>query len=540
MSKVERLLERHSKMMADKEPFNWLYQQVADFVLPNKSNFNRLYGQADKRRRMIFDVTAEHAADIFASSIIGLVANPANRWFSIEMMDERLNRNTAVTAWCEQAGQSLLNFLNNPRVMFYGHLKSALLDTAAFGMPALYLNEVKTPDLFSLTSLPLSDITVDESADAQIDTVFYCKKMDARQLMQRAESDGWKLHKNVIKAAKDNPKQTYDILQAIYPRADYKKDSMMGKDMPIASCIIDKSNKHEMLETGFYEMPVAVARWDRATGEIYARSPAMIALADIMTLNVAMRYMLSASERSLNPTVWLPNDNSPRKVGFQSGSVNFYDATKGRPEFFSGTGDLRTTYELIQGLRNSIRSVFYVDQLQLNADADMTATEVMQRTDEKARLLAPSLGRIQSELLAPLLERALNIMVRRGAAPAPPKEIRGQQFRVLFSTPVTRAQRSGDAQNIQLFMAELAQVLQLEQLAMQSASSDQVQFAKVVQELMDIRGVSGVFREDEKVIKDKSKARAAQQQMQEVLATSGAVAEVAKTASEADKNSAPV
>jgi hypothetical protein len=39
----------------------------------------------------------------------------------------------------------------------------------------------------------------------------------------------------------------------------------------------------------------------------------------------------------------------------------------------------------------------------------MTATEVIQRNEEKMRLLGPVLGRLQSELLKPLIDRVFNI-----------------------------------------------------------------------------------------------------------------------------------
>ena len=44
----------------------------------------------------------------------------------------------------------------------------------------------------------------------------------------------------------------------------------------------------------------------------------------------------------------------------------------------------------------------------------MTATEVLERTAEIARILGASFGRLQTELLTPLLKRAFLILQRRG------------------------------------------------------------------------------------------------------------------------------
>ena len=62
--------------------------------------------------------------------------------------------------------------------------------------------------------------------------------------------------------------------------------------------------------------------------------------------------------------------------------------------------------------RTAIRNVFYVDQLMLQQGPQMTATEVIQRNEEKMRLLGPVLGRLQSELLKPLIDRVFNILLR--------------------------------------------------------------------------------------------------------------------------------
>lgn len=63
--------------------------------------------------------------------------------------------------------------------------------------------------------------------------------------------------------------------------------------------------------------------------------------------------------------------------------------------------------DIIKDLQMRIREIFFVDQLQLNIGPQMTATEVMQRTEEKLRLMGPVVGRAENELLSPLIIRCL-------------------------------------------------------------------------------------------------------------------------------------
>jgi hypothetical protein len=63
--------------------------------------------------------------------------------------------------------------------------------------------------------------------------------------------------------------------------------------------------------------------------------------------------------------------------------------------------------------RGAIRDAFYVNQLMMQSGPQMTATEVVQRNEEKMRLLGPVLGRLQSELLRPLIDRTFAILLRK-------------------------------------------------------------------------------------------------------------------------------
>ena len=89
--------------------------------------------------------------------------------------------------------------------------------------------------------------------------------------------------------------------------------------------------------------------------------------------------------------------------------------------------------------RALIRSAFFVDQLQLSGGPQMTATEVLQRSDERLRLLGPMLGRLQSELLRPLIIRSVGILGRAGRLPPAPPSLLGATLQIDYISPVARA-----------------------------------------------------------------------------------------------------
>jgi hypothetical protein len=53
----------------------------------------------------------------------------------------------------------------------------------------------------------------------------------------------------------------------------------------------------------------------------------------------------------------------------------------------------------------------------------MTATEVLKRSQEKSMLLTPLVARQQNESLSPMIERELDILIRKGKLPPIPEEV---------------------------------------------------------------------------------------------------------------------
>jgi hypothetical protein len=73
----------------------------------------------------------------------------------------------------------------------------------------------------------------------------------------------------------------------------------------------------------------------------------------------------------------------------------------------------------------------------------MTATEVLERSLEMARLLGATYGRLQSELLTPLANRAVAILQRRGEVGR--FEIDGRGVEMIYTSPLARHRRQREA-----------------------------------------------------------------------------------------------
>ena len=80
----------------------------------------------------------------------------------------------------------------------------------------------------------------------------------------------------------------------------------------------------------------------------------------------------------------------------------------------------------------------------------MTATEVLQRAQEKGALLAPTIGRQQTEMLGPLIEREFDILDAQGLLPPIPDVLveAQEEYEIEYVSPLSRAMKAEEGVGI--------------------------------------------------------------------------------------------
>ncbi len=111
----------------------------------------------------------------------------------------------------------------------------------------------------------------------------------------------------------------------------------------------------------------------------------------------------------------------------------------------------------------------------------MTATEVLDRRDEKLRLLAPILGRLQSELLGPLIQRSYELLDSVGQIDPSPVGLSEHRLILDYVSPAARAQSGTKVTTIFKMLQEFGQVATVAPQIFKRINFDQV--SKVVTDL---------------------------------------------------------
>ena len=249
--------------------------------------------------------------------------------------------------------------------------------------------------------------------------------------------------------------------------------------MPVESIYILCEKCLVLEESGYPEMPYCVARLDVLAGELYGRGPATIALPEVKALNEMAKLQLDASNLRLRPPLDVPVDAYLNPIELVPGYKNLNQDTAGRRvTALNVAGDLAYTSKDIEIQQNKVKAIFYNDQLYLRTNAEMTATEVQKRSEIQMQLMGPWQGRLELELFEPLINRLLGILIRSGEIAPPPMELidktdlKGEDketvtkystkaLKIVYDSPLARAQRLVDVQVIDQVKMSIAQTAQL-------------------------------------------------------------------------------
>jgi hypothetical protein len=201
----------------------------------------------------------------------------------------------------------------------------------------------------------------------------------------------------------------------------------------------------------------------------------MKALPDIKMLNKMMQTMIRAAQKAADPPMMVPDNGFLLPLKMTPGGTNIYRAgSKDKIEYLQSAARMEINHEMVEQARMRIRQAFFIDQLQLQDGPQMTATEVMQRTEEKLRTMGPILGRLNTELLRPIVDRVFDIMLRRGLFAPMPEALKGKNLDIVYVSQISKAQRASEADTLTRVIQSVAPVAQMAPQMFDNLNSDMV------------------------------------------------------------------
>jgi hypothetical protein len=446
----ESIIHRYKKVLEKRQVWESHWRECYDYALPRRDGAIVAGRAGEKKTDKLFDGTAPDAVEQLAASLLSELTPPWARWFGLIAGSELTDQESdSLGPELERISATLQS--NFDRSNFAVEMHQCYLDLVTAGTASLLLEEapITESSAFRFTAIPLSQLVLEESVDGRLDTTFRRSEMTRMHLLTRFP--GAQIPEESANKDEGKNEKLFAVIEAVIPD---------GTGYAYRAVIDHEGGNGEsrsFLSEGHFEhSPFINFRWLKAPGEIYGRSPVMKALPDIKTANKVVELILKNASIAVTG-IWQADDDgvlNPANIKLVPGTIipKAVGSQGLKPLETPGRFDISEL--VLEKLRASIRRAMLADKLgQVDAPA-MTATEVLERSAEMARLLGATYGRLQSELLSPLVARSMAILIRR--AEIEDIQIDGATVDLEYRSPLARQQTRKEANGVLKWFESLA------------------------------------------------------------------------------------
>lgn len=492
--KAAAIIQKYKRLSGDRGNWESHWLEISERVVPSQKNLFQSAGmgtfasRGEKRNEFIFDSTASIALMRF-SSILDSLLTPRNQtWHRLMTSNPDVNKDRQVRLWFDEVNRMLFRYRYAPKANFSSQNQQNYTSLGAYGTGSLFIDDLVGDKGIRYRNTHLSEIYFAENHQGIVDQALRYFPLTARQAIQKWKD---KVPAKIKAAMTTNPEQEFYFIHNVEPKEDREYGRLDYRGMAFDSCYVSIEEQLLLSEGGYNTFPYSISRYYQVDGEVYGRSPAMDVLPAIKTLNEEKKTVLKQGQRTVDPVLLAYDDGVVHTFSMKPGALNAGGVSAdGRPLVQPlPIGNVMIGKELMDDERRLINDAFLVNLFQILTESpQMTATEVLERTREKGILLAPTIGRQQSEYLGPMIDREIDILSRQGILPPMPellKEAEGE-YRIEYDSPLSRAQRAEEAAGLMRTIESLLPVVNVTQ---NTAPLDVFDMDVIAPELAEIQGV---------------------------------------------------
>lgn len=438
LAHAQYVLERYNAARSHRDEWSQIWQECYDYALPQRGGFTMDLAPGKARNGRIYDATALDSADQLAASMLAHLTPSWSQWFGLKPgADLSPQEADQLAPILEQAGQTIQAHFD--RSNFSVEIHQCYLDLVVGGTASLMFEEAQAGSLtaFNFSAIPLTQIVLEEGGGGALDGAYRLLPMSVNMIAERYPQA--QIPPKIIKAPVRDPQAKFKVLEAVLPS---------GMNYDYAAFLIESGAQPVVLHTGtFAQSPIISFRWMKSPGEIYGRSPIMKALPDIKTANKVVELILKNASIAVTG-IWQADDDgvlNPANIELSPGSIIPKAVGSKGLQPLEMPGRFDVSQLILDSLQARIRHALLADKFAPLSSPRMSATEVMERSAEMSMMLGATYGRLQSELLTPLIQRAFAILRRRGEVPD--ITIDGRLVSIDYRSPLARAQGQRNVQN---------------------------------------------------------------------------------------------
>lgn len=458
-----KIKAKFKAMFDNRQKYISRWKDIRDYQLPFLGVFDDEQDQSKVYTDKINNGVAWESCQIFASGVMSGMTPPSRKWFKLTLENAELAANSKVAEVLDDREQILYAVFAKSN--FYNTVHQTYMELPFGQAPMSIMPDAKVGVRF--TSYPIGTYALECGSNGDVNTFGRKYRMTADQLV---EEFGYNACPDKVKRAYDEGKgnaSTFIVCWFVLPNKD-RNGKLGNKNMPYSSIYwCEDSNTDEILRhSGFEEWAIPIARHTTHDLSGYGKGCAWFAQSDAQMLQLLEKDLVTAIELGIKP----PMSASSGVIGSVNlfpGGVTEVDTNEKVEPIFNVGIDVANVQAKIQFVSESIKRAYSADLFLMldNLDAgQMTAREVMERTQEKMQQLGPVVERLQSEFLNPIIERTYGILDRAGIFPPIDDEIaemlNGLDVKIEYISPLAQAQKMSSLVNIEQYYAFIMSLAQ--------------------------------------------------------------------------------
>ncbi len=461
LGSLQDLKTRESQAFNRMRSWHELLDDCYEYFLPNRNLFDTVVSGQKKMDR-IFDSTAIEAIQQGASKLQENIAPIWSNWAtfapSVSVMQQLDSGQYDVTEEdirqnLETQAEIVFDYINrsNFATQFYEHALDLLVGTGTLRIDET--DEDNMPLVFN--AIPQKGIAFEEGPYGSIETHWRRMNVKARNLKRQWR--GFKPSEAVMNLIQNQPDTDVEISEGVV---------YMPKAKTYYGCVwVTGEDRISWMEDFGASSPWVTGRYSKVSGEIRGRGPAVQALPDVRSLNKVKEFVLQKAAIDLSGMYTATDDGvtNPYNIVISPGvviPVGSNNSSNPSIQRLDTGANLALAQFEMQDLQMSIKRALFND-LRDPSGAVRSATEVAIESRELAKRIGSAFGRLQTEVLVPILKRVVYILTRRGLLQ--PLQLDGRDIEIKFLSPLAKAQDAEDIINVQ----------QAVQFVLQNAGPDQ-------------------------------------------------------------------
>jgi len=433
-------LKRYEKAKTIRQKWEGLFQECYEYALPMRETF---YSQSVGERRddKIFDETAVVGVQEFASRLqSGLVPNFA-RWADFTSGSEiPPEQRDGINNELDEVTDYVFEVLQNSN--FSQEVHESFMDLAV-GTGVLHVSEGDAIHPVKFSALPLPHVVLDVGPDDNVDHVY--RERNIRYSEIPVVYPKAKLPNEITEAIEKNPEGKTKILEVVC--RNYTKPNQDAYYYLAIDCTSKTIIKKDDLN-GTGSNPFVCFRWSKCAGEVYGRGPLINALSAIKTTNLTIQLILENAQMAISGIYQMDDDGviNPDTINLVPGTVIPKAPQSAGLQPVKAAGSFDVGNLILSDMRLNIKKALYNDMLGNPDRTPASATEVAERMADLSRRIGSAFGRLQAELVQPVLQRVVYILKKQGRINIP--TINGRQVKVRSVSPLSQAQSNQDITSI--------------------------------------------------------------------------------------------